>query len=441
MPKTSQLLSQFKFIKELPKEGSASDTVLFVIRNIENDKRYIVKLFVETIDGTHHPISYKLLKHEIDVYRTLYQELKPFNVRNVSFPFRTVKNLSYTEFLEFIVASGVKSESQASKYIEKGTRDMLRKEENIDKYDITKMTYMCSITEMVDREYADFTDFLRSNKNYWTNEKLSKYMAIIVLTLYQMSIVGINQNDLHFGNILVSRRRFGPTSFHCPIYLIVTPNDTFIIDNEYTLFIFDFDRAAVRNRYIEILEGAQHGGNCPHFHKKRDLLRVICVLFQHVYHLIATHSEVFDFQREILDKLITHPYIRERIKNAYNACWLEEKIPNLHGGMDTTSISCIDNWLDEGMAKVSDILKFFFVNAKFKYVSTKDLIKNKSKAIQKVSKELSKNFLWASNTVYDPKNDPDLENFIVANIQYTQTISEKDQLVKNIIRGVKKTIQ
>jgi|694.fasta_scaffold103421_4 hypothetical protein len=432
-------ISQFEFVGEQTKGDSASATTFFTIRDRKTKKEYFVKLFVESVKGK-PPYSYALLKHELDVYHKLYRDLKPYNIRNILFPHRTVQDLSYKELVEFV--SEKMTENQAKKYVKNCTKEMLGKHMKVPAQNIPSITYMGSISDkVVYDKFRNFTEFLSDTKKYWTRRKLSRYMAILVLTLYQMSNIGVNQNDLHFGNIMVSQRRYGSTPFHCQRYLIVTPKDTFIVDNEYTLLVFDFDRAAIRNEYISELSRAEHGGNCPSFHEKRDLLRVICVLFQHIYHLIATHSEVFDFQQLMLDSLVRDPYIRDRIKNAFDTCWLEYRYRTPDGEV-VTSISCIDEWLTNGLASVSEILTFFFRHAKFKRVPTKKLIQNDASAIQLVTKELAKDYLWTldhSQLI----NDADLEKFITANIQYTRLLSatDKNSLVENISSGFRKTIQ
>lgn len=425
-------MKHFEFVEYKSKSGSASRTILLIIRDRRTHKPYFVKMFIESVNDV-YPDTYPLLKHEIDVYDRLYRELTPLNVRNVLFPHRTISGVEYEDLLSFIGKS-----NQSKKFIEKETLELLKDEPELIPRDLSKITYMGSISEMVDKEYEDFANFLSDKKTFWTSQSLSRYIAILVLTLYQMSTVGVNQNDLHFGNILVSRRRFGPTSFYCPRYLIVTQKHTFIIENEYTLFVFDFDRAALEGKFNSHLMGFEHGGNCPEFHEKRDLIRVICAIFQHIYLLIATHSDIFDFQQRMLNTLVLDPYIRQRIETAYDTCWLEWRpSPN-----ERTSISCIDSWLDNGLASIPEIMHFFFKEARFKTVPTQDIIQNKPKAISKVVKELSKNFLWSSEETEKTSSlENELEEYVKANVQYTKLIPEREKFIKNIIQGFKKTIQ
>lgn len=128
-----------------------------------------------------------------------------------------------------------------------------------------------------------FTDYLLRGANLQYTD-IMRYFGLILIAIRAMAKKGVNQNDLHFGNILMSEELTG-LGFQLKKYFLYYKEYLFLIDQEYTPFVYDFDRSSLQNNPAGInnrLVGLEHGGNCPSFHLKRDLAKVVCSFYNHV---------------------------------------------------------------------------------------------------------------------------------------------------------------
>lgn len=451
-----ELLKSYEFVKGRG-SMSASQTDTFIVEHKLTKKRYFVKLFVKSFNKE-NPEEYALLKQERQVYRFLKQKLFPYNIRNILYPFQAqgpMTKLTYKELFQLVKQSSYNklTSKQIRENIIVNTMYMMGIDDDEDRKPldakrvhsphmdpyveqyIERTVYKFIMTPLVGEiEYDDYSDFLEKNKKFWTPKTLSRYMAVLLLTIYQMAKVGINQNDLHFGNILISDQVFGPTPYYSRTYLIVTRKLTYIVDNKYTLFIYDFDRSAVRGRYNPILESTEHAGNCPEFHPKRDILKIICSFYQHIFYLTRTHLDVYPYQDQLLDTVIPNPTLRDRIKQAKKHCYLSPQ------GSEHTSLYCMSEVLNDGVLDVEKILKFFFKQADFKTVETCKLVQNHPEALQKVSKAMIKDFLWTPGYT---KMDMDMKRYVEANVQFPYAFEKKyrQTIIDNIYKAIEKTIR
>jgi hypothetical protein len=422
-------LSDYELVKGR-ESSSASATDTYVVQSRETGDRYFIKLFVKHTDRSGKnkiPSTYYFLKNEIRVCRHLKCTLfDDYNVRNILLPAGEGK-ATYQELFEMVRLSSFNklSDSQIKTNITKNSDYMLdphkRYREPVDVSknpervkekirQIEKFNYKFMMTPLVKGLYENFGDFIKNST--WTSQSISKYMAILCYTLLQMTEVGVNQNDLHFGNILVNRKMFGPTLYYMRNHLIVTPTDTYIVDNEFTLFVFDFDRATVKGQYNTHLEDYAFAGNCPHYHEKRDMLKVICSLYKHT----EGHRGLGHFRNDMLDKLVHNDFVYSKIKT-YGDKHCNLEIDKHYG----PAVACRNEYLDTGLSDNQDIVAFFFKHAKFQSVPTADILNNVPRSVEKVSQAIAKQF---------PKTTPsELKKYVKSNIQFSQGVKNRARIL------------
>ena len=428
-------LADYELVKGR-ESNSASATDTYVVRSQETGDRYFIKLFVKNTDRSGAekvPSTYHFLKNEIRVCRHLKCTLfDDYNIRNVLLPsgegkatyqdiFDMVQRSSFNKLTDSQIKRNIIKNSdymldphKRSREAVDASRNPLRLRETIKHID--KFKYKFMMTPLVKGIYENFGEFIL--KSTWTDQSISKYMAIICYTLLQMSEVGVNQNDLHFGNILVNRKMFGPTSYYMRNHLIVTPTDTYIIDNEFSVFVFDFDRATIKGQYNMQLEDYAFAGNCPHYHEKRDMLKVICS----VYKYTQSHRSLSKFRKEMLDKLVHNNFVYSKIKAyADEDCCLEMK-------NYTPAVGCRNEYLDSGLSNNQDIVAFFFKYAKFKSVPTADIVNNVPRSVEKVARAIGKQF---------PKTTrEELKKYVKSNIQFSQGTKNRTRIVSTLQKAI-----
>lgn len=217
------------------------------------------------------------------------------------------------------------------------------------------ITYHCMITPKIDR--MSLEDGIFQGKV--DLQACMRYLFIIFVTLLLMSAVGLNQNDLHWSNILLSASYAGPSPRHKKNYFIVFNNELILIDNPFIPIVYDFDRASMQNRRVESLEERQDvysvGGNCPQYHPKRDFVKTLCC----VYHYCNTLRKIIpgegmqikQIQNEIMNELIQSDSIRAAILNSSEACWMSTED-------DTSSLLCFDKKLIRDVASRNRLIKW-----------------------------------------------------------------------------------
>lgn len=103
-------------------------------------------------------------------------------------------------------------------------------------------------------------------------------LALFFFGVYALAEVGINQNDLHWNNVFVTKVE-APFMKNC---LIFFNKHVYRIKYSRRPVIFDFDRGVVRGQHSAILERYSQYGNCPDFHMNRDITKDIQSWFRHV---------------------------------------------------------------------------------------------------------------------------------------------------------------
>lgn len=444
------ILSSFEFV-EGRKVDSASPTDMWKIRNKITKKEYMIKLFVYSIGYTDKRVekntssTVALLEHEIRVYCTFKKYLiKEKNIRNI-LPYNTTKIVKFHDLFDFVLNNTqLKSKELLHNFIQ-NTKYMLNlsgysdNREKIDSapnswfletnlpepYDIYKFKYALCITNFIggiqsSKKPTTLTDAISYHR--WDVSSLSKILCVLFTTIYKMALLGFNQNDLHWSNIFVTDKYFGPTKWHLPNYLLVFNNKTYMITSKYTPVIFDFDRASMFGNYMKILEGGKKGGNCPEYHLKRDFLRTLCNLYRHIDEELKS-EDMNIFKKEILE-FIDDDKLRYTIKNPPSderACWLTK---------DDTSYQCITYYLNS-VAEPEKILSFLFQKSEYKYVHTDNVLNNNNNTLSMI-----KNSLDLEPHV-NLKNTSELEKFITANVQFVGYFkeNEKKKFIKNILKS------
>ena len=261
-------------------------------------------------------------------------------------------------------------------------------------------------------ENYNFSDYIKTQPEI---ENIYDYLFIIGLTSYSMANLGINQNDLHWNNILMDKN-FVPKNRNKQ-YMIYYNDEIIPIDLEYTPYIYDFDRGAIRGKYIKFLQNTRSGGNCPNFNEKRDLLKTICKIYHQLYNLNSK-----DYRKkanELLNCMIKDQSLVIKLINTKISCWFE-----LDYVYD--SYLCEDNQLNK-VESWEFFLQYLFMfsSIKKKSVSIKD-IKNKNKNTNELKKFIKEN----------SKNYSSIKEYIKNNLQHQYLINNS-----NVIKNREKIIE
>lgn len=441
-PKIKNSLQKKFQITENVHGETGSTSEMYIIENKHTGNEYFLKLVVKKTDQGEPPEYYFLFKNEVLIYKYLQKEvIDKYHVRNI-LSLETTGNLSYEQWFRFVRDSPITqdlSDGQIDRNLHLITEYMMEERDTRPTVDAPKATRLSGVIKNIDKYHYTYimTPLIKGDYPHFGTllselsiQEICKYMSIVLFTVYQMSIAGVNHNDLHFGNILV--KNFQPQDFQSKFYLISTPENTFLIDLPYTLLIFDFDRSVIKNKYNTYLEGYMALGNCPDFHPRRDVLKVICGLYRTIKWLMSNatisvnHSEMDEFLEHMLDSLISDGYIRQRIQETTD-CFLK---------LDDIAIGCRDDYLDQGVSSIGKTLGFFLRKAHFKQVSTRDLINNDPIALELVSKKMTRDF---SDRFIKKKSN--LDRFVKTNVQYTNLFKGRQTLVKNIRDFIVKSIR
>jgi len=329
-----------KIIQGIPSH-SASKTDLYSGIYREHGMEYpvILKLFVDQYQFNHQMYSIgKEYMHELSIYQYLTRELvlNPIlQIRNI-IPLVTYVEYNYVDLLRKLEQDlslnrnvieynllkntfymlGISSQRHRQKINQE--RTVIPPLSNIDNYVISNGTLNLLHTHYVGivtpkMQMCSFADYIAKG-HIQSNSDFMEYLFIILMTLYAMANKGINQNDLHWGNIIMDQRY--KRQYQLKPYFIVYEKKLIFIHKPYTPYIYDFDRATIQHKYLKMLQGYQKGGNCPTFHAKRDLLKTICC----AYHAANTFSR--SLALSILDHLVLSPSLRTKIIQTNTSCWL-----------------------------------------------------------------------------------------------------------------------
>lgn len=456
------LLNEFEFVEGFEKV-SGSKTDIWVIRQKGTQQKYLMKVFVNLDESGNHPESYHLLKNELKVYQLLTSELIQKNhIRNIV-PIRAIETVHAEELIRFVARSSKIPETVIRDNLIVNTLYMLERSDDkkrIDEYQepnffntmfnlgqslsstlhLDSIKYSFFITRFIDGSqdigtYLEDPEFSTDILQVW------RCLSIALLTVYHLARIGINQNDLHFGNILLSKASYygGVDQMDIPMYkksyLLVFENQTVIVQNEYTPFVFDFDRASILNQHVVTLDDYENVGNCPKFHEKRDLIRFLAelhasfrILIQNFKSMRATqYVEIYSKYLHSIESWVSHPKLRAYVTTL-------DPYHNSNVSVNR-KVLCNDKILDTGVADFPSILKEFFRAAKFPSFPTLSILNGDKTVVTSLLQQLIRDSSWES-----VPNAKAMADFLHFNIQFvTPTFTEENKklFTDNIVKFTK----
>jgi hypothetical protein len=401
----SSWLNRFQLVEGF-KSSSASRTDIWEVKDTQTGSRYIFKSFVsefQTFDRRSSriipqiPLSADLLIHELNVYRSLRTRLidpPEVNARNVlciagdgqfdakelfefvqkNRPELSRANIQYNiyENLLFLLRLS-KTRNRESITLKRSTPTIQKKDLEIPfgNVDVVRLDlpiqYRCFFTPKIDRlSLADAIE----NGTIRSLDACMRYVYLLFVTLLLTSSVGVNQNDLHWGNILLSQNYYGPNAYHKRVYFLVFNDRLILIDNPYIPFLYDFDRAAIQNKIIPALEENKdmysRGGNCPRYNPKRDFVKMLCCLWHYLRILSRVDATARTYQNEIMTLLIRDETVRQAIRNSHDACWMTT-------ADDSNSVLCLDEHLNTGISSRAGIVQWASERCSYKSCTLSEL--------------------------------------------------------------------
>lgn len=403
--RASDLETAFEMVQGF-KSNSASNTDIWEA----NDKRtqkpvifkaYIIAYYVEqngkvTLERRKETdADYALLLHETKVYRSLRDHLiVPYNVRNI-LCIAGEGRFTSAQLVNFIrTSTRVKPKLDDAainhnvlsngRFLLDISRERSRASITSDRWLNTPpltaadlkvpmkknpgafvrfdkpIEYGCMVTPKINQ--LPFGQFVSAGG--FTPKVFMNYFAVLLLTLFLMSTWGVNQNDLHWYNILMDDKFFGPDPRHKRKYFIVYGEDVYLVDNPYILYLYDFDRAAVAKHVNQTLSSRTHysqGGSCPKFHPKRDFVKTLCCAYKALEDLTSSQdpqlvniaaadkAEFGRIQDEIFRTLVLTDELRVAITEANTYCWMTT---------GDTSVMCSDSTIEKGLTTRERIVEW-----------------------------------------------------------------------------------
>lgn len=343
-----------------------------------------------------NPSSADSLNYEAEVYGRIKNELIiPFNIRNI-LPLKNHYEFTFDEYNQLLIRSlNLSTNAQKIQAYNSIYKNSIFMFQDRVTFGPNRMS-LTNIKVLPDKEYYSniarlngglqvkmrhniyraiitsklepkpLISYIKENISTFYGEKgkrnFMNIMFIILITLYCMSAKGVNQNDLHWGNILFDTNFFGRTRFHLRKYIIVHNTSLFLIDLPGTPVIYDFDRASIAGKYNSDLDDYKDGGNCPEFHKKRDIMRTICCMYKRIETLFKGKTEYDRIKHEILQTIVKSENIRKSFRDMDDiSCWMPTE--------GRTSLQCLESELDSGLADINDIIKWSIKHTGFQIIN------------------------------------------------------------------------
>jgi len=402
--RASDLETAFEMVQGF-KSNSASNTDIWEAIDKRTQRRVIFKAYIlayyleqngkVTLERRKESDpDYALLIHETKVYRSLRDQLIiPYNVRNIlciagegRFTSAQLVNfirtstkvkpklddasinhnvLSNGRFLLDISRERSRASITSDRWVNTppltaaDLKVPLKKTGGYVRFD-KPVEYGCMVTPKINQ--LPFGQFIVAGG--FTPKVFMNYFAVLLLTIFLMSTWGVNQNDLHWYNILMDDKFFGPDPRHKRKYFVVYGEEVYLIDNPYILYLYDFDRAAVSKHINQTLTSRTHysqGGSCPKFHPKRDFVKTLCCAYKALQDLIspddpqlvsiaaADKPEFMRIQDEIFRTLVLTDELRSAITDANTYCWMTK---------GDTSVMCSDSIIEKGLVTRERIVEW-----------------------------------------------------------------------------------
>jgi hypothetical protein len=350
-------------------------------------KAFILEHYEQRPDGTLESVRGKmdddlgLMYHEIRTYKSLREQvILPYNARNIlcavgegdfssSQLYQFIKNSPHVKLSDnainqnllfnakFLLDVGRAREKRSS--ITTTHRDSLPPLQRADlQIELTNgskirldkpIRYGCIITPKLKQT----TLGKLVEEDALSAKEFANYLFIVMVTIWIMASKGVNQNDLHWWNILLDDTYFGPNEKHKRKYLMVYNDRVILIDNKFIPYIYDFDRAAVARQIVPPLVGKKYlskGGNCPRFHPLRDFAKTVCNIYKSLEGAVQSgNAALRAIQDDALYKLVKSDFLRDGIRNSTQSCWMTS---------GDTSLMCSDSTLDQGLARPEEMVEW-----------------------------------------------------------------------------------
>jgi len=436
-------MNDFEFIEGYS-ANSASPTDIWKVRKKSDGKYFIIKIFVIQLNLDKYYLNTEdsaLLLHEQNVYKYLKKDVVvEENARNI-LPLYSEGSMTYKQLLNILTTSKKNSKEQLESnfiynllaLIFKHTSRIAVSEKNskIDlsylyNYEYNKKQYVLNLHDCTYGYICTPAINQLTLSDYFSKEfdmrKIMRYIFLVFLNTMILSANGINQNDLHWGNILMSNKFYGYTEYYNKDYLLIFGNLVLVIRNTYIPIIYDFDRSAVNGQEIKLLKGYEYAGNCPNFHPNRDVLKTIC----NIYHYLEdkrsqdkSNSGFYkDIQHRMLQTLVKKQSLREAIIDSSNAsCWFETNA--------NVSRLCLTADLN-ALESTQQMMSFTLQYADYDMYTTD--IFNSDSNIPKNVESLFSNYKGSK-----------LNQYIKANTQFVGVVApdDKDKILKKIGKDVR----
>ena len=241
------------------------------------------------------------------------------------------------------------------------------------------------------------------------------YLFIIICTIVIMASNGFNQNDLHYGNIILDPSYLGENSKYKKKYFIIIDSTLLLIDNNYTPFIFDFDRSTYTKSANAMLEKDPYFkkiGTCPNFHPQRDMLKFLC----ETYH-VANKYKIPQISDDITNHLVKSSFL-----STFSGLTSEngQEIQCRFHMDDNVSLTCKKDMISREFVSNEKCLAWALQRCGFKQFDLRDIYNNKNPNDLKLLKD------WFTSDLplnWEKLSEPELKDYIIMNTQIIRPVS------------------
>lgn len=334
------------------KSDSSSPTDIWIVRDKKDWTLLVAKIFSR--DKSTFPYS-ELLEREKIIYQKIKKELIEekgilffVNIRyseNYISPFELLRWASSFSRSKCLLKNLIKNIDYIMNISEErvsitenmnckiGDSDYSADFEKLEKMEKKGIIFGAIVTEMI--QGGSFSRWIIKNPL----KLCSEIMAYLFFAIFCLAEKGINQNDLHWSNILVETK--GPHIGKEKIAAFMGKFYSFEM-KEFPV-LFDFDRAAIRGEKETLLKK-----NCQTFHKKRDIVKTMCSFHHYCSHVMKKYDlsneetrKLREIQKKII-KCLNNVNLVLKVENDSN-CRFKQPF----GG----SLLCSDDQLDKVRTK------------------------------------------------------------------------------------------
>lgn len=335
-------------VKGIP-SNSASPSDIWLIK-FKDDTHYVyedkeipiksafMKIFVDPDNTVERYVNQRMidaLNYELKVYRDIIRPLLDLNICN-----NYIKYLSsgmgctYDNLLDFLVNGKLTSKDGVSLNKTKAINNLNANLNNIyfgnpsreainDTYDMKvkyavpkEVKYNIIMNEQIKNSYTLY-DFLFADKTLKPEEVKKgafELMFQIAYACYCMSLSKMNHNDIHAGNIFVTKHE------KAKVYEYWINGESYKIKTKYFASVYDFDRAyTIRLGKNTNLEGdaCTFGYQCNVYVENKDIVKMLCY--------ICASRTMKDVRSKVIKMVSKNKFIRNTLSDSYRSgCFFRE---------------------------------------------------------------------------------------------------------------------